>query len=185
MLVLFWGLVGSAGALQRGGVDFPDTITTEQDQQLLLNGAGIRKKLFFSIYVAALYLEKPTADPLELVEYDGRKRMLMHFLYDSVEREKLITAWEEGFVANTEAAELADLESAIKTFTSLFVDMVKGERILLDYSPGLGTAVVIKGEEVGVIPGKGFNDALLRIWLGSEPVTPKLKAQLLGGTTGQ
>jgi hypothetical protein len=39
--------------------------------------------------------------------------------------------------------------------------------------------VTIAKEEKGVIPGKDFNDALLRIWLGEKPVNKGLKEQLL------
>jgi hypothetical protein len=39
--------------------------------------------------------------------------------------------------------------------------------------------VTIAKQEKGVVPGKDFNDALLRIWLGEKPVTKGLKEKLL------
>jgi hypothetical protein len=59
--------------------------------------------------------------------------------------------------------------------------MKEGEVIHLDYIPGKGTAVIIKGQTKGVIDGHDFNQALMRIWLGDEPVGEKLKQNLLGG----
>ena len=58
--------------------------------------------------------------------------------------------------------------------------MKNGEEIVLDYRPTIGTTVIIKEQVKGIIVGKEFNDALLKIWLGNEPVTGKLKKQLLG-----
>ena len=51
--------------------------------------------------------------------------------------------------------------------------------VLLDYLPGQGTRVTIKGDVKGVIDGKDFNDALLNIWLGDEPADDDLKEAML------
>jgi hypothetical protein len=53
--------------------------------------------------------------------------------------------------------------------------------ILLDYLPGAGTRVTIKGQVKGVIPGQDFNDALLEVWLGARPASGGLKRAMLGG----
>jgi hypothetical protein len=50
---------------------------------------------------------------------------------------------------------------------------------VLDFFPNQGTVVTIAKQEKGVILGKDFNDALLRIWLGEKPVTKGLKEKLL------
>ena len=53
MLVIFTSLEASAKKI--AGVDVPQTVTIE-NKNLVLNGAGIRKKLFIKVYVGALYL---------------------------------------------------------------------------------------------------------------------------------
>jgi hypothetical protein len=58
-----------------------------------------------------------------------------------------------------------------------------GTRIRLDYAPGRGTTLVVEDRHLGRIPGEAFNRALLRIWLGSEPIQPSFKRALLGGAT--
>jgi hypothetical protein len=63
----------------------------------------------------------------------------------------------------------------------MFSTMHKGDTALLEYIPGKGVVVTVKGEEKGVVPGADFARALLSIWLGSEPVTGSLKKALLGG----
>ncbi len=147
---------------------------------LALNGLGIRYKFFFKIYIAALYLQEKSRDVKSVVETDAPKRMTMHFLYEEVEKEKLVDGWNEGFENNLSSEKLNSLKSRIDQFNSYFESMKSGEVIYLDYLPGKGTRVIIKGTEKGIVEGLDFNQALLSIWLGDEPVGEELKQQLLG-----
>ena len=57
-----------------------------------------------------------------------------------------------------------------------------GLAIDLDWLPGAGTQVTIGGQARGKpIPGEDFFRALLRIWVGDNPVSSDLKKSLLGG----
>jgi hypothetical protein len=103
----------------------------------------------------------------------------MHFLHDEVGRDKLVAGWNEGFAANTTAGEVAGLRERIEQFNGMFVDVKKDDIVVLDYLPAEGTVVTFGKEKKGVIPGKDFNDALLRIWLGEKPVAKGLKEKLL------
>ncbi len=106
--------------------------------------------------------------------------MVMHILYDEVGKEKLVDGWNEGFEANLSQEELMALTPQIQRFNNLFVDVYKGEEIVLDYRSGQGTTVQIAGEVKGNIEGPAFNQALLSIWLGEEPVSTDLRQDLLG-----
>jgi len=170
----------AAGAVELAGVNINDKVMTDEGVELNLNGAGIRSKFFFDIYIAELFLPAKVKTMEEAVGPDVRKRMVMHFLYDKVEKDKLVEAWEEGFAGNSSNEEVTQLRPLIDQFNDCFRDVVEGDVVLLDYIPGKGTVVTIGGALRGTIPGKEFNDALLRIWLGKEPVTKKLKSQLLG-----
>lgn len=162
------------------GVAVEENVVLGNGTKLTLNGAGIRSKFFFDIYIAALYLEN-NADSAEQVVNDlGAKRLQMHFLYEEVERKSLIEAWNEGFGGNLDPAALKNLQGRIDTFNSWFDTVREGEQIVLDYLPGTGTRVVINEVDKGVIAGKDFNDGLLSIWLGKTPVTKELKRNLLG-----
>jgi len=149
---------------------------------LHLNGAGIRSKFFFQIYIAELYMEHPTSDSASVIGDEGRKRIVMHFLYEELSKDKLIEAWDEGFRANADPRQLALLQTRIAEFNALFDRVRKGDEISLDYNPATGTEVTIRNQVKGVIPGKDFNDALLGIWLGKEPVSPELRKELLDYT---
>lgn len=169
----------SANAKEIAGVMVQETVQTEDGVLLQLNGAGIRSKFFFDIYLAELYLEHPAKEVEKVLDFTGRKRIVMHFLYEKVEKEKLVESWNEGFSKNTGADELAVLNERIEQFNALFKDAVKGDIVVLDYIPEQGTVITIDDVEKGVIRGKDFNDALLRIWLGDEPVNKGLKKKLL------
>jgi len=167
------------GAREIAGVDVAETLKSDDGVTLHLNGAGVRSKFFFDIYVAQLYMENPSNSTEEILGAAGQKKMVMHFGYREVEKEKVVDAWNEGFEGNSSAAELADLTERIARFNSLFVGVKKNDVIVLDFKPGKGTRVVIAGEEKGSIEGKDFNDALLKIWLGKKPVASGLKKDLL------
>jgi hypothetical protein len=170
----------SVNAKEIAGVMVQETMQTEDGVVLHLNGAGIRSKFFFDIYIAELYLEHPSNVASEVIENPGRKKIVMHFLYDEVGKDKLIEGWNEGFAGNNPADEVAKLQERIDQFNAMFVDVKKDDIAVLDFIPAQGTVVTIAKQEKGVIPGKDFNDALLRIWLGEKPVTKGLKEKLLG-----
>ena len=168
-------------ALELAGVNLADTLEGADGAQLSLNGAGVRSKFVFKIYVAGLYLQQPADKVSTVLEPDAQKHIVMHFVYDKVEKEKLVDAWNEGFAANLGDGARQELAPSIATFNAMFDTVVKGDTIVLAYVPGKGTSVTVAGKEKGVVEGKPFNDALLSIWLGQKPVTAELKSALLGG----
>jgi len=166
----------TANALEIEGIHIPETLQSD----LQLNGAGIRSKFFFKIYIAELYLQHPSTISQEILDTPGRKRMTMHMLYDEVGKEKLVDGWNDGFAGNLTPDQLKALAPRIKQFNELFVDVRKNEEIILDYTPDLGTTITIAGNNKGTIQGADFNRALLSIWLGDEPVGDDLRDSLLG-----
>lgn len=179
MFCLF--LASSAGATEIARVKLADSITLEgSDQPLVLNGAGIRYKFIFKIYIGALYLPEKMTSAERIIASGGAKRILMHFLYDKVDKKDLDKAWREGFSTNHDEAAMTRLGERIERFSALFGDVREGDEIWLDYLPGRGTGVAINGELKDTIPGEDFFPALLRIWIGDAPVTVALKKSLLG-----
>lgn len=174
-------LFGLAQAAELAGVKLADTVQLEGNATpLVLNGAGVREKFFFKIYVGALYLPSKSQSVSEILAMAGPNRVSMHFLHEEVEKEKLITAWNEGFENNQSANALAKLSGCLNTFNAMFATAHEGDVILLDYIPGTGTSVTINGSKKGTIPGEDFNQALLAVWLGDKPADDGLKEGMLG-----
>ena len=132
-------------ARQMAGVEFDQVARLDGiDKELKLNGLAIRYKIFFKIYVAALYVEQTSQDPDFLIQHSGARRMLMHFIYDEVLVEKLVSGWLEGFKDNTSEEDFKLLKSRIDHFNAMFETLHEGDVVLLDYLPGQGTRVTIK-----------------------------------------
>lgn len=163
------------------GVTVPEQIVREADNTtLVLNGAGIRKKFFFDVYLATLYLPQHSRDLTEVTHVDRPARIEMRILYSEIKKEKFVEGWNDGFGANLSQDELQAVGERLERFNNMFQTLRKGDLISLDYVPGEGTAVTIKGEEKGVIPGADFYQALLMVWLGDSPISATLKEELLG-----
>jgi len=177
LLLFFLPLVGHAKEV--AGVNLPEQITLA-DTTLTLNGAGIRSKFFFDIYVGALYLPQKTRDAATATGMPGPKRVLMHFLYKEVSKEKLVDGWNDGFRNNLSRERFQALEPKLEAFNQLFTTVKRGDRITLDYLPETGTRVSINGQIKGSIPGEEFYSALLEVWLGKEPADSDLKEAMLG-----
>lgn len=167
-------------ALEIAGVKLDDKVQAG-NASLQLNGAGIRTKLIFKVYVGALYLTEKKRTAAAVLADVGAKRVAMHMLRE-LSGEKLLEAFDKGMVANNTPAELAAIDMRIKEFAAIFRttnEVAKGDVIMLDYFPGEGTRVSINGAEKGRVAGAEFNRALLKIWLGESPVDEDLKKGML------
>ena len=178
--VLLWLASAPLMAREVAGVTVPEGATLSDGEQLMLNGAGIRTKFFFKIYVGALYLPARVDTPEAVYAAPGGRRVLMHFLYSEIAAKKLVDAWNEGFEANLAEADFARLKPRIDAFDGLFHDVKAGDEMHLDYIPGKGTEVWSGDTLVGTIEGADFQEALMRIWLGKKPADKDLKVGMLG-----
>ena len=160
------------------GVTMDDTVTVGDDN-LVLNGMGLRKKAIFKVYVGGLYLQAKSTDGADVLAADGPRHMIMEFTYKKVSAEKLASGWNECLEANTPGAS-ADLKADFETLNGMMDEVVKGEQLTYTYVPGTGTEVGVKGASKGTIEGKDFADGLFACWIGQEPATEDLKDGLLG-----
>lgn len=157
----------TAGAATIAGAKIEDTVSVN-NQNLVLNGAGVRKKFVVKVYVGALYLPAKQGNPAAILAADTPRRMVMHFLFD-VGKEKMAEAWQEGLAANSPNA-TAEVKNAFKTLSSWMDDVDDGQRIVLTYVPGTGTIVEVAGKTKGTLPGgKAVADAILNTWIGPKP----------------
>ena len=160
------------------GVKIPDT-----DQQLVLNGAGLRKRAFFQVYAIGLYLPERRLLAAEAIAATGPKRIAIYMLRD-VDADQFSGALADGIKDNHSEAEAKALEPRVKQLAAIMAEMKeakKGMRITLDWIPAAGTQVTVDAKATGVpIPGEDFYRALLRIWLGENPVQADVKKALLG-----
>ena len=181
-LLLLAFLTAPALAAEVAGIKVDDRIKLESGE-LVLNGAGLRTKAFFKVYVAGLYLAEKKTSTDEVLALPGPKRVSMRLMRD-LSAKQLTDALDEGMRDNTPAAEQESLKARLAELTATMNALQsakEGDVIALDWLPGSGTRVVLNGEPRGkAIAGEDFYRALLRIWLGDNPVSGSLKKALLG-----
>ena len=170
-----------AFALEIAGVKLEDKIQLDA-HPVVLNGAGIRTKFFFKVYVAGLYLTDKKHTSGAILADDGAKRMGFYMLRD-VSGAKMLDAINESMPANLSADEMKALETRMADFSRMFSavsEVKKGDVITFDYVPGAGTRVTIAGVDKGRVEGADFNRALLKIWIGEKPAQEDMKQSVLG-----
>ncbi len=162
------------------GVRVPEKVQVGE-KDLTLNGAGLRTKTIFKVkvYVAGLYLEKPTRDASQVIASETIKRVDLTFLRD-LDRKQIAEAIEDGFERNSKK-DLPALEERLDQLCKIIPDVNKRDALQITYVPGKGTTITVRGEERGTIEGKDFADALFLVWLGKDPVDNDLRKTLLGG----
>jgi len=150
---------------------------------LQLNGAGVRYKAVFKVYTAGLYLDKKAGSTQEVAALKGPKRMSITMLreIDSTELGKLFS---RGMEDNMDRAAFSKLIPGVLRMSQIFSDHKKlqaGDQFMIDWIPGTGTVITVKGKPQGE-PFKEpeFFNALMGIWLGNVPADWKLKDALLG-----
>ena len=151
--------------------------------KLALNGAGIRFRGPFKVYVAALYDGKKSSTLDELISQPGPKRLAITMLRDIDANEfgKLLT---RGMEDNNPKAEMSKLIPGLIKMSQFFSDYKKlsaGDSFTIDWVPVVGTVITIKGRPQDVqFKEPEFYKALMAIWLGPVPADFKLKDALLG-----
>ena len=169
-------LGAAAHARELEGVTLPDTLTAGE-KTLKLNGAGLRKKAMFKVYVGGLYLESPSHDAGAILTVDQPKAIRMHFLRD-VTSAQLVDAFQQDFEANVK--DKATQRAAFDRMLTLVPNVKEGNTLTFTYLPGKGTTLSAGDTELGVFEGKGFADAVFALWLGPKPPTEDLKKGMLG-----
>lgn len=151
---------------------------------LQLNGAGLRTRAFFKVYVAGLYVPQKASNAAALLAQTGPRRMVITMLRN-VDAESFAGALNDGLAANHSPAQLAGWKAQIEALNATLKavgEARKGDAINFEFVPGTGTRVLVNGQPRGAtIPGDDFYTAVLRIWLGDKPVDKDLKIGLLGG----
>jgi hypothetical protein len=176
-LLIILAIAVGAQAGELAGVTMPDT-TQVGDQELALNGMGLRKKAIVKVYVAGLYLPTKQSDAGKILDADTPRQLVMDFKF-GVSGEKMCGAWDdclEGNVANASDQIKADF----KRLCGYMDDMGKGDKMVFTYVPGKGTESSVKGQSKGTIEGKPFADALYSCWIGANPPGETFKKGLLG-----
>lgn len=162
------------------GVTVPDTTVVDQ-QTLTLNGAGLRKKVVFDVYVAALYTAARSQDANQII-HDSQPRQLRLTLKRDLDAQTLIDALKEGVHNNLNEQETQELGPMLGQFEDRMRSVgeaKEGDLVQLDLD-AQGVQIVFNQKTLGRIRHPNLAPALLKIWLGPKPAQESLKKALLG-----
>lgn len=162
------------------------TVLESGGAKLTLNGSGVRSKYLMKMYVAGLYLTKPSKDAKAIVAADEPMAIRLEITSGMVTQEKLLESLNEGFQKAT-GGKPEPIQKEIDAFRQALKGTInKGDVIDLVYLPGRGVNVSQNGKQLGVTPRLEFKQALFGIWLSENPADATVKRGLLmaqGGAT--
>ena len=179
--LLLWAGTAVA-AVDIAGVKVDEALSVA-GTRLQLNGAGVRYKGPFKVYVGDLYATRPVKSRDEWIAAPGPKRRGRTFRREinSAEFGKMLTRGIEDNVSRSEVSKIipgmikmGDIFAANKAFAP-------GDVCVLEWDPAKGLSVWVKGK----LQAEPMNDpvffrALMSIWFGHSPADWKLKDELLG-----
>ena len=175
-----WG--AQARTVTVGTAKFEDPVVVDR-VPLQINGTGIRTRLMFKVYAAALYTQARVDSTEAFHKLSGPKRIHLVMQRD-VPGDELGKLFTRGLEANLDRATFSRLIPGILKASNLFSEcpMLKsGMGFTVDWVPSRGA--VLNSQCIArteVINEPEFFAALLNIWLGAKPADEELKASLLG-----
>ena len=175
-------LAGLAQTTEVAGVKFANTLQLG-GTKLQLNGAGVRYKVVFKVYAAALYLTEKVTTPEAVLAAPGPRHLQIVMLreIDANELGKLFT---KGMEQNAPREEMSKSIPGILRMSDIFSArkrLVAGDSFAVEWVPDVGTVILVNGQPVSEpIKEPEFYSALMKIWLGKSPADAQLKEALLG-----
>jgi long-chain acyl-CoA synthetase len=173
-------IAASASALDIEGVKVDDK-TSVGGQDLMLNGAGVRKRAIFKVYVGSLYVPAKARSMQDVLSKSPRRIQLN--LLRNLSADQLIGALMDGLKQNLTPEELQAIAvqtGELAAIMKSFGEAREGSVVTLDFVDN-ATKVGLNGAARGEIDGAAFNDALTKVWIGDHPVQADLKKAMLGG----
>ncbi len=171
-----------AQAAEISGIKIDDTVTLA-GKNLVLNGYGMRQIFVVKAYAAALYLSEKKNNPADIQALTTPKRIALH-IQREIDSDEFGQLFITSMNKNSTKEEKAKVVNQTVKFGEMFASMEKvkkGDVVTLDWVPGKGTVSTLNGKQIGeALPDIAFYNAVLRIWLGDNPVQSDLKRGLLG-----
>jgi hypothetical protein len=170
-----------AHAVKVGDVELPDRWQVG-DEQLVLNGAGMREYgiLRIAVYAGALYLPKRETSANAILDATTTRVIHMQMLRN-VSRADSVKAWAHYLEANCElpcAKKSESFKSALQKFQQLIPDTRAGDTQTYVFRDG-AAELLHNGASLGDIRDRHFVRALLASWIGRVPTTEDLRRALL------
>ena len=172
--------IAADAQLTLNGVTLPAKVNKD-NTELILNGGGIRKKAFFKLYTAGLYVQAKTKTAADIINADKPEVMRLTITSSVINSNNMSEAIDDGFKKSTKE-NTAPLRAKIDQFIGTFKKeaIKEGDVFEIWYIPGQGVKSYKNEKLQSTIPGLDFKKALFGIWFSDNPVDEDLKKGLLG-----
>lgn len=177
LLLIF--ISSQASAATVGGVNVAEQVQYA-GKTMMLNGAGVRNKFFFQLYVGALYLTTKSSDSAAIISGTEPMQMRLEITSGQVSPDKMKAATLEGFQKVT-GGNMAPVQADVdKLLAAIGKGKGEGDVYELTHVPGSGVHFVLNGKRVEVLTNPAFKQALFSVWLSEKSVDAGLRNKLLG-----
>ncbi|PKV50765.1 chalcone isomerase-like protein [Aquimarina sp. MAR_2010_214] len=179
LFIAFFTIVSVQAQTKIGDATLPNTVKFNEEN-LTINGGGLREKFFFDIYAGALYLKKKNSNANAIANADETMAIKLHILSGMMSRSKMANALREGFKKSTNG-NMGPYNERIERFLGYINNEIEvGQVYDMVYEKGKGSVIYKDGKEKGHVKGLDFKKALFNIWLGNKPADKGLKKEMLG-----
>ena len=169
------GLVVLVSAPAHAQLAQPPSVALEGGDSLPLAAHATRAHYLGSVdlYDVAVYAGGAISDAARLVSPETPKAIRILVLFQPDLQRRMVLDWQRELIPAIEPDAAAILRGK-------FAPIVRGDVVSIEYAPGKGTSVRVNK---GVAVTRGSHDLMLSFldhWLGQRPLSPELKAALLG-----
>lgn len=170
----FWFSAIPAWAAQVAGVSLPPTETVE-GTQLQLAGCAVREQLWTNIYAVSFYLPRESASVASMINSQTPKLIRLDVTYDGQVPNGLPAEWKAPLQQQVS-------REFVQTLQGYYNDLRSGDTVRVSYVPGSGTTLSVNGNTVVTRPGDDVMNAMMKLWVGPDPVSENMKRLLLQGS---
>lgn len=175
--------VAQARAATLEGQRFDDTAVLS-DRTLRLNGLGLRGVAWVKAFVAGLYLSAPSKDPSQILAMQGPKRLRLKIMLTAPSHEltKSLIRRVNRHEPESVRARLGERLPRLAAMIDGIGELQQGDTLDLDFVPDRGVSLRHNDKPVGApVPGEDLYRAVLKIFVGDNPVDARMREGLLRG----
>ncbi len=149
--------------------------------QSQLNGISLYRYLNKEFFIAALYTEETGSSADQLLSSEKPMKMVMRVTVKRWKPKTFKQMWIRDLSLNNELESQPELARQLVEFTDLLKEnLTTGDEIVVSYSPGSGTTLMLNQQEIEQLRGKEFFNAVLRAWIGNAPPSRQFQSEILG-----
>lgn len=156
------------------GVTLPTSAEVDR-RRLRLGGCAVREMWWMDLYTLAVYVPDAPIDVATMLQPGTPKLVRMDVVYDGEVPGGLPEEWRDRLREEVS-------REFLRTLQDLYGDLKGGDTVAVAYAPDRGTTLAVNEEQVAARPGHGTMEAMLRLFVGQDPVSENMKRLLLQGS---